>query len=119
MERNVEEGTAEVGPGPGALHNPSLSTWRVSLPEEFLPNNFEVTPLQQQHATFECGYFNRFDCIGKALVSHIRTQTSSLSLCFSLSIHSLLWALAASRKNISLICCLQESLIKTREQDGN
>lgn len=69
--RNVGEGAVKVGPGPGALHNPSLSTWKVSLPEEFLLNNFEVTLLQQKPATFERGYFDRFDCIGKILVSHI------------------------------------------------
>lgn len=68
---NIEVGTVEAGPGPEALHNPSLSTWKVSLPEEFLPNNFQVTLLQQKHATFERGYFDRFDCIGKVLVSHI------------------------------------------------
>lgn len=71
MGRNVEEGTVEVGPGPGALHNPILSTWKVSLPEEFLLNNFEVTPVQQKHATFERGYFNKFDCISKVIVSHV------------------------------------------------
>lgn len=48
--RNVEEATVEVGPGPGALHNPSLSTWKVSLSEKLLPNNFEVTLLQQKDA---------------------------------------------------------------------
>lgn len=36
----------EGGPGPEASDNPSLISWRVSLPEVSLRDNFEVTLLR-------------------------------------------------------------------------